>query len=863
MPVHQDIRNWIPTLPLWQQDALRRLDEQQSLGEKDIDELALLAKAEGGIPLPENLDLAVRPLILPDPSITEGAGAVTLSELRGLQNINALADDQPIQFPPTGITVIFGDNGSGKSGFGRLLRTVCWARQPAGTILRNIDAKDDQPQQATIVYRIGTEEQPPYQWTPEQTPPEALGQIAVYDIDCGAVYVNEEQQSAYIPFGLDYFPRLAQICDRVREKLKLEHDAAVAGLPTWPDVDLTTDMGKQLVALPSVSAKKAIDDCRPLDATETERAAHLTKLLAELQRDDPHKRVLGLRNDARKWRDLKTGLQSLQSALNDGSAATLKAAFLTAKTKTAAAKVASDKVFGTGVLHGTGTAVWEELWNAARKYSETAYPSVEFPACEHGERCVLCQQLLLPEASARLKAFDEFVKDEAATQAQRANADVEELKRTFETLVCLRPDHETLCEDLDLKEANLGKDYKSWLETAEKRRKVLASALSEEDVDELPALLEPPAARPETLAKAAEEEATTLADSIDDAARAANKQELAELVARKWVCDNRPAIVEVIERLRVQALLGKLLGAPTSTTKITTMGNALTETHVTVAHKERFRTELATLRAAHLGVELVKRGVKGKTLHQLLLTRGEGHSIASVLSTGERNIVGLAAFFAELQPDRGHSIILDDPVSSLDQDRRDDVGRRIAAECTKRQVIVWTHDLTFVGALFEAVEAREKASVSVVTLTNVNGVAGIVDQRLPWPLMKIKERLKRLKVDLEELQKIAQAKKAKEYEDAGRLFYGRLRDSWERAVEEVLFNEVILRWQKGIRTQRLEGVADKVTRADFETIDAEMTRCSNYAHDQAGQTPPPLPLVSQLETDLKTLADWVANKRKA
>jgi len=36
--------------------------------------------------------------------------------------------------------------------------------------------------------------------------------------------------------------------------------------------------------------------------------------------------------------------------------------------------------------------------------------------------------------------------------------------------------------------------------------------------------------------------------------------------------------------------------------------------------------------------------------------------------------------------------------------------------------------------------------------------------------------------------------------------YFRLRMTWERAVEEVLLREVILRFRKGVETNRLQGV---------------------------------------------------------
>ncbi len=72
--------------------------------------------------------------------------------------------------------------------------------------------------------------------------------------------------------------------------------------------------------------------------------------------------------------------------------------------------------------------------------------------------------------------------------------------------------------------------------------------------------------------------------------------------------------------------------------------------------------------------------------------------------------------------------------------------------------------------------------------------------------------------------------------------YFRLRMAWERAVEEVLLREVILRFRKGVETQRLAGVV--VDDDDYAQVNAGMTKCSNYAHDKAlmGGIAVPIPM---------------------
>ena len=64
--------------------------------------------------------------------------------------------------------------------------------------------------------------------------------------------------------------------------------------------------------------------------------------------------------------------------------------------------------------------------------------------------------------------------------------------------------------------------------------------------------------------------------------------------------------------------------------------------------------------------------------------------------------LSLAALLPELTTASSRSaIIFDDPVSSLDHTWRERIARRLVAEASKRQVIVFTHDLLFLRLLLD------------------------------------------------------------------------------------------------------------------------------------------------------------------
>ncbi len=52
-------------------------------------------------------------------------------------HVNAIAENQHLPFRASGMTVIYGDNGSGKSGYSRVLKRACRARDQIEAIHAN------------------------------------------------------------------------------------------------------------------------------------------------------------------------------------------------------------------------------------------------------------------------------------------------------------------------------------------------------------------------------------------------------------------------------------------------------------------------------------------------------------------------------------------------------------------------------------------------------------------------------------------------------------------------------------------------------------------------------------------------------
>src|SRR5690349_18535109 len=128
MALIHDILTWTESeLSMWQRDAIRRLFKTESnLSEKDYEDLYSLLKAEKGVPT--TLSITPQPLQGSDLSGLEATKPPTvLRTLRDFKDVNRIAPGQQLKFSPNGITVIYGGNGSGKSGYARVMKRACRA----------------------------------------------------------------------------------------------------------------------------------------------------------------------------------------------------------------------------------------------------------------------------------------------------------------------------------------------------------------------------------------------------------------------------------------------------------------------------------------------------------------------------------------------------------------------------------------------------------------------------------------------------------------------------------------------------------------------------------------------------------------
>jgi energy-coupling factor transporter ATP-binding protein EcfA2 len=846
----QEILSWSQTLPAWQSDAVARLLAKQALTAEDQDDLFALLKSAHGIADPNGR----RPKPLKADQIPAPVGSATDVELlaiKNMQHVNAIAQNQRLPFSAGGMSVIYGDNGSGKSGYSRVLKRACRARDQMEAIHPNANLPAGKTRKAEAIFEITVDSvEQDVHWIDGKEAPPALSSVAIFDSRCARAYLDSEDDFSYVPYGLDVFEGLAKVCKQLKTVVESEHAQSAADLTAFVPLHGDTPVGKLIEELSAKTKQADIDVLATLTQKDLDQHATLDKSLKE---SNPKEKAVQLRLSARRVATIATNAIN-KGALVDNAVVTklrgLADSYRTAQS--AAALAAKQFKDSETLLLGTGGDAWRELFEAARKFAVESHPAKSFPNLGADSPCPLCQQPL-DEGAARLLRFESFIQGEAEKTAQeRRIALYAEYKPFIANILTLNIDDVTYGE-IESLDPQLAKDARAFEGALTSRQEAIKAAVLSHQWDGTDQALVNPSARFQSLADKLNAEAESLEKASDEKARAALQKQFVELDARIRLSQVKEAVALAVARLSHQAKLKKCLSA-VRTNAISLKASELAEKVVSKELADALNREFKALGVGTLRVSLQSRADRGKALHKLKLELSQSRNPSEILSEGEQRAVAIGSFLAEVGLSGGKGgIVFDDPVSSLDHRRRERVAKRLAAEAAKRQVIVFTHDIYFLCLLAE--EAK-LAGVQIATqsLTRRSEGFGVTDPDLPFEGKSTGKRIGALKAQQQTIAKLHRNGEEQEYQRQTIDAYFRLRMAWERAVEEVLLREVIIRFRKGIETQRLAGVV--VEDDDYAKVYAGMTKCSNYAHDKALQGGIAFPEPGDLLDDIMVLDTW-------
>jgi ABC-type lipoprotein export system ATPase subunit len=858
----EDILEWSASkLSPWRQDALRRLASGAAIVAQDHDDLLSLIKESAGFSISPKPAAPIALAKAHLSAVTAGA-SLQIKTLRNVTNVNRLMQSAALTFAIKGLTIIYGRNGSGKSGFVRIFRTACRTRSdnPAKLkVLADVYGSSAGPQEAEIVIETAAGEVI-VPWKAGGPASEALLQVAVFDSSAAELYVNGGNQIQFLPFGLALPHKLNALCITLKSKLDDERTPTtdqIALVMVAFELQRATKVQTFYCGISAKTTDAQIDEIAKFSKDDQIRLDELIRLLTATTASAADLTALST------WvQGLGKECDSLAEALSDAKLHeyhTLKQQAVEARK---AAGLDAGALFSTEPLPGVGGETWRRLWLAARDYSiAEAYPAREFPVLNSGdveESCLLCHQPLSPAASERLERFQVFVGGALATAADRTEAKVAAAIIALPNLATFTSkDWPTRLEQIRKRDGELAEAIIVFQSNVAARHAAAVATLqgTQATVPALSPLISPEAAL-SALSQLLSQEATALVSADEAGQRAILAAEQAELADRKIFAAARETVIKRRDLLKLDALYLLAL-AEVQTTGITKKANDLVDVHLTKAVIDRYEAERKALDITHLKVGLTRKSDQTKAAFQTTPGTTLTKLTSDILSEGEQRALALAAFLTEVAITEGNGpIVVDDPVSSLDRDRGLKVAERIASEAQTRQVVVFTHDLVFFNDLCREADTLGVTAETIALFADATNAGKVDPAGVVWRGLNVNKRLARIRNDFAPIKK-SHAVSPADYEIAIKNLYGRLRDTYERLVEEYIFCDVIRRGVDRIETQKLRMV--HLSDALAVRFHEGMSKANTYSHDNPAAATVAVPDPTEFESDLASIENLIGD----
>ncbi len=682
-----EVKKFADGLPYWAKFLAEKILSGNTISENDIDTSCSY--------LLEHLKLkeeTEKPEIEIDYN-AENAGNyksdLLLTKLENVEGVNALTENQTIEFSPN-LTIIYGANGSGKSGYVRLLKNVFYSKAPEN-ILPNVHIDNGHKAiDAKFTFKSSNTEIPLGFSDKDNA---EFEQFAVFDGNSVLKHLENRNEFEFRPAGLSFFADYTNAIIRVEQKLNAEIQTKQTG-NTADDLSALFDGNSEIKTIvQNLKAETKIDDLKKYtpfsDEDKTQKEA------IQKQYDDLLLASKGKEKEIKSLESIKSlvaqnkqAIEKLNQFFTTEVIEEIKTAISDCVSKEATAKTEGIENFKTDKIENVGTTEWKNFIVSAEEFAKTQKnENVVYP--ENGDNCLLCQQPLSDEAQTLISNYWIFIKSVAEQNAKKAQEKLDKAKVNYENLnFDLFPQDNTLTV---------------WLtEKFSEELEVLKLKLTEQKTlaQNIVSDIQNKIATERTALQINVEQHTTIETAIDASIKLLREdeqsKELEKLLNSKTLLEHKEKFNTHFSKFETfvnnQIWIKKANKADYAKRKTTDTEKALSNKYFNQKYIDAFNEECQKLNG-NFGIDINHTGSAGKSYRQLKL---KGKNPNAVLSEGEQKVIAIADFLAEMQlSEVNKGIIFDDPVTSLDNDRKKQIAERLAFQATLKQVIIFTHDLVF------------------------------------------------------------------------------------------------------------------------------------------------------------------------
>lgn len=612
------------------------------------------------------------------------------TKLANVEGVNALTENQTIEFNPN-LTIVYGANGSGKSGYVRLLKKVFYSKSPENILPNVYQENVNKPINAKFTFKSNDTDIPLYYLQKDNL---EFRQFAVFDGKGLFKQLSEKNEFEFRPAGLSFFADYTNAIIRVEQKLNAE----ITNRQSSNDFDVWFDGNSEIKTLvQNLNEETKIDDLKkymPFSDEDKSQKEDIQKQYDELllTSKGKEKEIKTFENIKGLLAKNKQAIEKLNQFFTTEVIEKVKTAISDCVSKQATAKAEGTESFKTDKIDNIGTSEWKNFIVSAEEFAKTQKTeNMVYP--ENDDNCLLCQQPLSDEAQKLISNYWTFIKSVAEQNAKQAQEKLDKVKGNYENLnFDLFPQDNTLTAWFTEKYPNELETLKQKLSEQKTLAQNIIADIQSKMVNERVEL------------KISVEHHSTIETAIDNSIKLLKEdeqsKELKKLLDSKILLEHKEKFNTHFLKFETfvnnQIWIKKAEKADYAKRKITETEKALSNKYFNQKYIDAFNEECKKLNG-NFGIDINHTGTAGKSYRQLKL---KGKNPNAVLSEGEQKVIAIADFLAEMHlSEINKGIIFDDPVTSLDERRKSEIAERLAKEALQKQVIIFTHDLVFVSSL--------------------------------------------------------------------------------------------------------------------------------------------------------------------
>jgi len=835
--VINQIIKWVSQQPYWQQACFDKIFKGQDLSRADYHALLENMLQDGGLlPMPqERPDLSFYK-IAQDSSNEKIEEKIIIKELTNLKNINALAEDQRLTFHPQ-LTVIFGANGSGKSGYARVLGNASFTRGDKD-VLPNINHRNPEnfAQTANIVVEVsGIEKKLLHKIGTRNF---YLDSFYMFDTTSVVAHLSSENQMSFSPAGLDLLSQLVDVTDEVRAHL----DEEIAK-KKHPNTFSNSLSGKTAIKvwLENIDASSDIDELDQYSTWSNEdqtKYETVDRRIAVLKSENTQEKISELEQKIRDIEQLNEDLIDLDNAIKEE------------KQKSVLEQVEKWNLYRSRLefFQDQGKLDdWITFIKTARDYTNA---DVDYPGDE--DQCIFCNQPLSADAVQYIHGLWDKLEDNTYRDFDNLSKEITIQIQHLTTLnTNLLDEERAVYRQLKSDDPATLAIINSFTKFSEDLRTTLIDKSLEHNTFDLQKLPENGQEGLHKLITEYQQKIKGLLDrEVEKEIEVLTQQKLT-LEHQKYIHSIKDEIRDYINNLKwiSRAEDNALRGNSRS---ITLQHGQLFKSLVTEEYIRLFEETIRNL-CCPMNLKIVTRNKKGVTYRQISLNpeNEDADDLPTpnkVLSEGEQRAVALSDFFTEVALDtNSRGVILDDPITSLDFAWQDIIANYIVQEAKRQQVILFTHDLHFMHCLTKQTEG--KVEFSSHWIEKRNGVPGYVFlDNSP----AVESNYKSAQIPLKKWQKARGVDiPPEQVEMILKEGFGALRSCYEYLIIYKIIGNVVQRFDERISFERLKDVCvdPEIHQVIIDKISQLSRYIEGHLHSDIHNAQKPMPDMLKQEID--------------